>query len=224
MENTVSTAELIAYSVAADRINGGYVRKDDFPTPETGHNSLLIVNLVSNPDENLTAEDFEMAGKIIAYYETQLFGVMTGEAHDYVKTCCGIVNKELTNLNDMKTVAVIASLPNSFRKTIKYLNQQEIINHAKDISNSIGSIGSKFAGAVKIIKSQYSNKYCCWYNTAITSEGNLINWISQALILPSEENDGCLYISGKVKNWDEANRTTRLNYVKIIPDKVEKNS
>ena len=217
---TVPTQEALAFAVAAQRINKGYVRdtrrfSEDNPTI---FSNKEIVKFAFNPDyrpndfvmPKPTAEDYEEVAEIHKWMKRY---VMLGlaELDDFKRDMIDSVSQDTVIKNNLGRVAFIPE----FVKRDKHETglTKEIRIEYRD-SQYLGKEKDVVEGVIKILDKRYSSQWES-YNYVAVIDGNLVSFMNK---FPYDVGS-MLRLKGKVKAQSKnklfSANETRLNYVKL---------
>jgi hypothetical protein len=217
---TVPTQEALAFAVAAQRINKGYVKdtrrfSEDNPTI---FSNKEIVKFAFNPDyrpndfilPKPTAEDYAEVAEIHKWMRRY---VMLGLADldDFKRDMIDSVSQDTVIKNNLGRVAFIPE----FVKRDKHETglTKEIRIEYRD-SQYLGKEKDVVEGVIKILDKRYSSQWES-YNYVAVMDGNLVSFMNK---FPYDV-DSMLRVKGKVKAQTKnklfSANETRLNYVKL---------
>jgi len=217
---TVPTQEALAFAVAAQRINKGYVKdtrrfSEDNPTI---FSNKEIVKFAFNPDyrpndfvlPKPTADDYAEVAEIHKWMKRY---VMLGLADldDFKRDMIDSVSEDTVIRNNLGRVAFIPE----FVKRDKHETglTKEIRIEYRD-SQYLGKEKDVVEGVIKILDKRYSEHWES-YNYVAVMDGNLVSFMNK---FPYDV-DSMLRVKGKVKAQTKnklfSANETRLNYVKL---------
>jgi len=220
---TVSTQEALAVAVAAQRINGGYVKDTRRFSEETNNTQFSNKDIVKfayastdnpAPEDYVkpipTAEDYETVAELHKWMRRY---VMLGLADldDFKRDMINSVSQDTVAVNNLGRVAFIPE----FVKRDKHETglTKEIRVEYRD-SQYLGKEKDVVEGVAKILDKRYSSQWES-FNYVAVIDGNLISFMNKF-----EHEVGTMKrIKAKVKSQTKnklfgANET-RLNYVKL---------
>jgi len=116
-----------------------------------------------------------------------------------------IASKDTFTGRDMYDFAVISCLPSVAERDAARTELNREIYASEQLQ---GNIGDAIQGEITVVKTRYSQEYGKYKIDARMGESFVDFWHTQELA-------GELRIKGKIKNH-RGNKTTQLNYVKII--------
>lgn len=213
------TPQVMAASVAAYRINKGYIRNVYDLSEGQTLNRNLIVQIISNDMTDVLPEDYALAGKITEYYQGKLLDLMSGKINDYGQKCINLVNSQHIANIDSLNLGVMASIPSAYEKALKFDKQLDTIEHYKHTSKPIGPEGTSFKGLVKVIQCFYSKNYFRYYINAATNDGILINFASNT---GYETGEYVAIASSRLKKYVE--NINRLHYVRVVKKEIDESA
>jgi len=217
---TVPTQEALAFAVAAQRINKGYVKdtrrfSEDNPTI---FSNKEIVKFAFNPDyrpidfilPKPTADDYTKVAEIHKWMKRY---VMLGLADldEFKKDMIDSVSQDTVIKNNLGRIAFIPE----FVKRDKHETglTKEIRIEYRD-SQYLGKEKDVVEGVIKILDKRYSTQWES-YNYVAVIDGNLVSFMNKF----SYDVDSMLRVKGKVKAQTKnklfSANETRLNYVKL---------
>lgn len=210
----VTFTEAVAAAVAAQRLNGDrYVRKheadlSDLQNPLRSNNQILLNILRENPAD-ITDEDRATAVKITDYLQSKVMELIAETLIDYWKEAVLKSDLQEINIEDFRTLAFIASIPNSYANAISREQVRDIIESAARESRHFGSVGDAVETVVYVLGDVYSRNYDKWYTTCLDQRNNLVSFPVKDRL-----DNACMYhITGKIQKFIE-NNTTKLHYVR----------
>jgi hypothetical protein len=173
-------------------------------------NKILLRTILKDNLQSVTEEDREKGILIRNYWQEKIIDILSGKnISQFIRSSIEVAGYETVKSNDGQAIGLIASMPDSYNKYIKYDELNEIKNDALLVSNHVGKIGKRFYGEVKIIQCNYSQKWDCYFINALQNN-NVFMWSFNKKI----ELEQVINIHGKIKAHRD-NGVTQLNYVKI---------
>ena len=210
-------ATVWAAACAAQRINGQYIKQDEFDYPEGGQAVLtatasrtIMKELLANPDR-LTAQDFEQGAECKTFLQNDItFRALKNKLTEFDSATSKVlaVEENFDSAQHKYELAVIASLPASRTRALERQATDSRVRQAT--GEYVGAVGDKVALDVEVIKTNYSQQWNTWYATAITSDNRAVFFAFREQLTIGNS----ILIKGTVK----AHRTgtTQLNRVKIV--------
>ena len=198
---------------------GYFDREND---KQVNDNKTCILNFMQGLPE---AEDIVIgdatkkeAGKIIDEFKQELVSKkLMGLLNDFEQSVLNAIGNPTT---DTFGVAVIASLPNSFRVLQKRQALDDFFEQNRKTSNFVGKIGERLKFAVDVKDVKFIAKFNIHLVTCINGDGNIVKFFFNrepdiAGILEGKK----VMLTGKVKTHDISKfsqcKETVFNYVKI---------
>jgi len=217
---TVPTQEALAFAVAAQRINKGYVKdtrrfSEDNPTI---FSNKEIVKFAFNPDyrpndfvlPKPTAEDYAEVAEIHKWMKRY---VMLGLADldEFKRDMIDSVAKDTVIRNNLGRVAFIPE----FVKRDKHETglTKEIRIEYRD-SQYLGKEKDIIEGVIKILDKRYSTQWDS-YNYVAVMDGNLVSFMNKYEHNVGEMKRVKAKVKAQSKNKLFSANETRLNYVKL---------
>jgi len=209
--DTISLKDAMTAAVAAQRVNGKYIKRYDAKEGELSNGVLMREFL--NPEMvnfNHLSQDIEIAEQILEYLDSKMIELIAGTLHDYWKNLVLLTEQKQINFSDFKTLALIASVPNSYNNAVGREKAKDELRIIAENSRHIGNIGETIEADLTIKSAVYSANYNKWYHTALTSDQNLV-----CFPLAEQLNRGdIIAISARIYKHDDNNQT-RLHYVRV---------
>ena len=210
-------ATVWAAACAAQRINGRYIKQDEFDYPEGGRAVLtatasrtIMKELLANPDR-LTAQDFEQGAECKTFLQNDItFRALKNKLTEFDSATSKVlaVEENFDSAQHKYELAVIASLPASRTRA---LERQATDSRVRQATGAyVGAVGDKVALDVEVIKTNYSQQWNTWYATAITSDNRAVFFAFKEQLTIGNS----ILIKGTVKAHRSG--TTQLNRVKIV--------
>lgn len=201
-----------ALAVAAQRINGEYVKEDQWHS-ESGQesqlvktaNKKLVKQWLREGTNPATLDDTLKGEEARSYFKTFLMRELSGKINEFERTALKIAQKEEFTSRDMYDFAVISCLPSVAVRDKQRLEIKREVYMSEPLK---GNLGDEIVGSINVIKSSYSQNYNKWNIQARMGESFINFWFSKEL-------RGELRVKGKIKTFRD-DKTTQLNYVKII--------
>lgn len=199
-------------AVAADRINGGYIKEDvwdfevDQKNPVKRPNKVMIKTWLREGTLNIATEADIAAGREFReHFKTYTFKAISGQLNEFQQTAMRIAAKEEFTGRDMYDFAVIGCLPDVARRDQAQTELKREIFTSEQLQ---GQPGDVVVGEIEVIRTRFSNEYQKHKIDARMGESIIDFWFSSKL-------EGTRRIKGKIKQH-RGNKTTQLNFVKII--------
>ena len=210
-------ATVWAAACAAQRINGRYIKQDEFDYPEGGQAVLTATasrttmrELLANPDR-LTAQDFEQGAECKTFLQNDItFRALKNKLTEFDSATSKVlaVEENFDSAQHKYELAVIASLPASRTRA---LERQATDSRVRQATGAyVGDVGDMVALDVEVIKTIYSQQWNTWYATAITSDNRAVFFAFREQLTIGNS----ILIKGTVKAHRSG--TTQLNRVKIV--------
>ena len=203
-------------AVAAQRMNGSYVKEDLYdyddndPKIVKRRNRDIMVDILANPAQ-LTVEDIAQGQECRKFLQNDItFRALKNKLTEFD----GAVSKVLAVADDFDTIthkyelAVVACLPQSHARS---LERQAVQDRVRQTSGAlIGNPGDKVQLAVEIVKSNYSQQWNTWYATGVTQDNSAVFFAYRQELARGAKHT----ITGTVKAHRDG--STQLNRVSIV--------
>ena len=197
-------------AAAAQRINEGYFKEDQWDTAEAGvliktANKSLVKNWLARGDYSLvTAADITAGQTARNHFKSYTFLAIAGRLNEFQETAMKLAAKEEFTGRDMYDFAVISCLPSV---AVRDAANSELRREIYTSEQLQGDVGDAVVGDITVISARFNSDYNRYKITARMGESFVDFWFGKELT-------GELRIKGKVK-VQRGNKTTQLNYVKI---------
>ncbi len=199
-----------ACAVAADRINGGYIKEPvydfdvDQRNPVKQANKAIVKAWLREASfDAVTEADYAAGREIRSYFNGLTFKLLSGKITDFERQALRIAQKnEFTN-RDMLDFAVISCLPAAM---LRDQSRKELDSEIRSSTQLCAAVGDRVQGEIEVIKSFYSKEYNKYRITAKLGDSYVDFWFAKDL-------KGCVGIKARVKA-QRGNNTTQLNFVK----------
>ncbi len=200
-----------ACAVAADRINGGYIKEPvydfdvDQRNPVKQANKAIVKAWLREASfDAVTEADYAAGREIRSYFNGLTFKLLSGKITDFERQALRIAQKnEFTN-RDMLDFAVISCLPAAM---LRDQSRKELDSEIRSSTQLDAAVGDRVQGEIEVIKSFYSKDYNKYRITAKLGDSYVDFWFAKDLT-------GTVGIKARVKA-QRGNNTTQLNFVKI---------
>jgi hypothetical protein len=201
-----------ACAAAADRINEGYVKVDQWmlnATPpflaKKANKSLVKEWLRTNSFTEVTDSDYA-AGRVARdHFKTYTLLALTGKMNEFQQTALKIATKDVFTGRDMYDFAVISCLPDVARRDQQQTDLKREIYHSEQL---LGSIGDQITGDITVVSSRFKPEYNKFRISARMGDSFVDFWHTENI-------NGEVRIKGKIKALRE-DKTAQLNYVKLL--------
>jgi hypothetical protein len=209
----ITLKDAISAACAAQRINGRYIKRYEADKEKGEESNGALMRDLLNPDiehVKILPQDIESAEQILEYLDSKMFELIGGTLHDYWRNLVLLTEQKEFLANDYKTLALIASVPSSYKNAIARENARDEITTLQANSRHFGKVGDNFEGKVTIISAVFSYNYNKWYHTGLTENNCLV-------LFPFAEKldrGTVIILTARIHKHDEDNKT-RLHYVRI---------
>jgi hypothetical protein len=196
-------------AVAADRMNGGYVKADvyaeNLDVVQKQANKTMVKAWLRNNQNPATAADVERGREVRNYFNGYLLKQIAGKINDFEQTALRIAQMdEFTNRN-MLEFSVVSCLPSVM---LRDQSRKELKSAISSSVQLAGEEGDKITGEIEVFKCDYNTTYDKFMIQARMGDSYVSFWFGSRL-------DGAVNIRAKIKSH-RGDNTTQLNFVKII--------
>ena len=232
-DNPISKVELLALAIAAQRINGEYVKrggKSDFVDEvlEDGGvvqrfvkvkeaNRFVMETVQSLDSSVITPELLKEAQEMMTNLEMEyMFKVLGDSMNDFESSIQQFLGDNGDIQKTMRQhIGVVAYIPAYMERETK---QRDLAERSIG-SEYLGTKGESITAEVEIVSKRQATAWAGWNVNAITTDGNRVSFFTTKDEISNKT--GVFGISAKVKDcgvvWREEDiKETRLNYVKFI--------
>ncbi len=212
-----SVSDVWAAACAAQRINGVYSKEHVFEYLENGgprlvmkRNRDIMMEFLQNPTQ-LLVEDVEAGEQVRDFLRKDLtFRALKSKLTEFdasTSKCLAVTDRFYT-VSHRYEMAVIASLPNSVKRTQERQTAEQRIQFAR--GGLLGNVGNKVTAKVEVISSFYKKEFNIFFITAITDQDQVVSFgFKEKFDIGTS-----VTIQGKVKAHRD--NLTQLNYVKVL--------
>ena len=221
-----NTRQVLELAIEVDKLQGfvksGFGYWDNVKDKKVNDNKTCILNFMQGVEgaENIviSEESKIKAGKIIEEFKQELIAKkMMGTLNDFEQN---VLNSISNDTCETFGVAVLASLPNSFRVLEKRQGLDNFFDSYRNKSEFIGKTGERMRFEAHIKDVKFIAKFNIHLVTCLTKDNNIIKFFFNrepdiAGILEGKD----VFLTGKVKTHDVSKfsncKETVFNYVKI---------
>ena len=197
-------------AAAAQRINEGYFKEDQWDTAEAGvkiktANKSLVKAWLRDEDYSLvTAADIAAGETARNHFKSYTFLAIAGRLNEFQTTAMQLAAKEEFTGRDIYDFAVISCLPSVAVRDVANSELKREIYTSEQLQ---GDVGDAVVGDITVLTARFNPDYNRHKITARMGESFVDFWFGKEL-------EGTIRIKGKIKT-QRGNKTTQLNYVKI---------
>ena len=196
-------------AVAADRMNGGYVKADiyaeNLDVVQKQANKTMVKGWLRNNQNPATAADVERGREVRNYFKGYLLKQISGKINDFESTALGIAQLDEFHNKQMLEFAVVSCLPSVM---LRDQSRKELKSAISSSVQLAGDEGDKITGEIEVFKCDYNTTYDKFMVQARMGDSYVSFWFGSRL-------DGAVNIRAKIKSH-RGDNTTQLNFVKII--------
>jgi hypothetical protein len=198
-------------AAAAQRINEGYFKEDQWDTAEAGvkiktANKSLVKAWLRDEDYSLlTAADITAGQTARNHFKSYTFLAIAGRLNEFQETAMKLAAKEEFTGRDIYDFSVISCLPSV---AVRDAANSELKREIYTSEQLQGAVGDSIVGDITVISARFNPDYAKHKITARMGESFVDFWFGKEL-------EGTIRVKGKIKT-QRGNKTTQLNYVKIV--------
>ena len=221
---TVPTQEALAVAVAAQRINGSYIkdtRRFSCEENKTQFSNKEIVKFTFHENPTYLPTDFECPvptaedyAEVAQIHKWMRRYVMLGLADldDFKRDMIDSVSEDTVPVNNLGRVAFI---PEFVKRDQHETGLKKTIRVEYRDSKHIEPVGEKVETIVEILDSRYSSQWESYNYTCVTTEGNLVSFMNKYEHAVGDRKRIKDKVKAHTKNKLFSADETRLNYVKL---------
>ena len=211
-----AVADVWAAACAAQRINGEYLKEDQWmpnatpPYIAKRRNRDVMMEFLMSPTD-LTVDDVEAGEKCQNFLRNDLtFRALKGHLNDFDQATSKVlaVEDRFFPQKHKYELAVIACLPQSRLRSMARQEQQARIKKAT--GGTVGSVGDKVGMDVEVVSASYSQNYNIYWITAVNDADQPVFFSYRSPLTAGDR----FSITGTVKGHRDGK--TQLNRVKIV--------
>jgi hypothetical protein len=196
-------------AVAADRINGGYLKADiyaeNLDVVQKQANKTMVKGWLRNGQNPATAADVERGREVRNYFNGYLLKQISGKINDFEQTALRIAQMDEFTTRNMLEFAVVSCLPSVM---LRDQSRKELKSAISSSTQLQGEVGEKITGEIEVFRCDYQQNYDKFIVQARMGDSYVSFWFSVCL-------EGAVTIRAKIKE-QRGDNTTALNFVKII--------
>jgi hypothetical protein len=212
-----SVDDVWAAAVAAQRINGAYIKETVYKFDEVKNTNVVhkqrnrdvMMDFLCVPG-TITDEDRTQGRECLRFLQNDLtFRALKGQLSAFDASVSKVIAVE--NHFDSKQhsleLAVIACLPQSHQRSIA---RQEVQSRVQQSAGVFGAIGDKVTLEVEVVSANYSKNYNIFWVTAITQNNQAVFFSYKSKLITGS----WIQIQGAIKAHRDDK--TQLNRVKVL--------
>ena len=200
-----------ALAVVADRVNGGYLKEDEWlpnavpPCRGRQANKLMVKQWLREGANPTTEADIEKGREVRNYFNGFLLKQISGKINDFESQALRIAQMDEFTGKNLLEFAVVSCLPSVM---IRDQSRNELAREVRASTQLTGNVGDKIQGEIEVVKCYYSKDYDKFRVTAKLVDSFVDFWYNSNL-----EAGQKLSIKAKIKSV-RGDNTTQLNFVK----------
>ena len=207
------TAEQVwGLAVAADRINGGYIKEDEWlpnavpPCRGREANKKMVKDwLRTGAFSEATAEDIAEGQRVRHYFNGFLLREISGKLNDFDRQALKIAQMDEFTSRNMLEFAIIACLPSAMRRDQA---KQDVTREIRLSTQLAGEVGDKVQGEIEVLQCSHSPAYNKFRIRAKMVDSFVDFWYNTSMEAGTK-----ISIRARIKA-QRGDNTTQLNFVK----------
>jgi len=200
-----------ALAVVADRVNGGYLKEDEWlpnavpPCRGRQANKLMVKQWLREGANPTTEADIEKGREVRNYFNGFLLKQISGKINEFEQQALRIAQMDEFTGKNLLEFAIVSCLPSVM---IRDQSRNELAREVRASTQLQGAVGDKIQGEIEVVKCYYSKDYDKYRVTAKLVDSFVDFWYNSNL-----EAGQKLSIKAKIKSV-RGDNTTQLNFVK----------
>ena len=234
-EDQYSLTDLLSLSVAVNRINGGYIKKDAHVELDNDGEQIKLPNLfiinnhigiekfkttsIKNTLDKYYSKveviesDSKNVDHMIKYFKGLSLKAIKRDISDFERTILGMINKEFVQYKD---IGIIASLPSVYQNGQKQREFNKLEKTLAKNSSYIGDLNERQTFDLKIIHKKFIWRSNSYLYVACEGDSNIVKFFSQNPVGEINDNINLTgYVKDHTKGKMSGGNETYLNRVKI---------
>jgi hypothetical protein len=200
-----------AYAVTADRINGGYVKMDQWSSDgqcviKEANKAMVKRWLREGYCGEDTEADWESGRRFRAHFNSYTFLALQGKLNDFQHQALRIAQMDRFTGKNMLEFAIVSCLPDVARRDQAQNKFKQELYASEPLQ---GAEGDKISGYFTVESCRFNPNYNKFRIQGRMGESFVDFWFGRELSVGAN-----LPIKGKIKRA-RADKTTQLNYVKV---------
>jgi hypothetical protein len=216
MDNKERTMEFTAdqvwaYAVTADRINGGYVKMDQWSTDgqcviKEANKAMVKRWLRENYCGEDTEADWETGRRFRQHFNSYTFLALQGKLNDFQHQALKIAQMDKFTGKNMLEFAIVSCLPDVARRDQAQREHQQAVFASEPIQ---GAEGDRISGYLTVDQCRFNANYNKFRIQGRMGESFVDFWFGRELSVGTN-----IAIKGKIKRL-RGDKTTQLNFVRV---------
>lgn len=196
-EDQFNLTDLLTLSVAVNRINDGYIKKDaNIETDDEGYQkqlpNLFIINNHLDIEKfktisikgtlnkyyngvDIIDSDSENVAHMIKYFKGLSLKAIKRDISDFEKSILGLINKEYVQYKD---IGIIASLPSVYENGQKQRTFNKLEKELAKNSEHVGTLSERNEFTVEILHKKYIWRSGSYLYVAKEGDSNLVKFFT----------------------------------------------
>ena len=200
-----------AYAATADRINGGYVKLDQYSEDgqciiKENNKSMVKRWLRENYCGEDTEADWETGRLFRAHFNSYTFLALQGKLNDFQHQALKIAQMDQFTGRNMLEFAIISCLPDVARRDQAHKQHQEALRESTPIQ---AAEGDRVTGYMTVEQCRFNPNYNKFRVQGRMGESFVDFWFGHELLVGAN-----LPIKAKIKR-QRPDKSTQLNYVRV---------
>jgi hypothetical protein len=207
----ITADQVWAYAVTADRINGGYVKMDQWSTDgqcviKEANKAMVKRWLREGYCGEDTEADWESGRRFRAHFNSYTFLALQGKLNDFQHQALGIAQLDEFHQRQMLEFAIISCLPDVARRDQAQREHQQALFASEPLQ---GTEGDRISGYLTVEQCRFNANYNKFRVQGRMGESFVDFWFGRELSVGAN-----LPIKGKIKRLRD-DKTTQLNFVRV---------
>ena len=207
----ITADQVWAYAVTADRINGGYVKMDQWSSDgqcviKEANKAMVKRWIREGYCGEDTEADWETGRRFRAHFNSYTFLALAGKLNDFQHQALRIAQMDKFTGRNMLEFSIISCLPDVARRDAARKEFQQELYASQPVQ---GNEGDKISGYLQVTQCQWNANYNKFRVQGRMGEAFVDFWFGRELSVGAN-----LPIKGKIKRC-RGDKTTQLNFVRV---------
>lgn len=200
-----------AYAVTADRINGGYVKQDQWSSDgqcviKETNKAMVKRWLREGYCGEDTEADWDAGRRVRQHFNSYTFLALQGKLNDFQHQALKIAQMDQFTGRNMLEFAIISCLPDMARRDAAH---REFRQQLADSEALAAAEGDRISGYLTVDRCQFHHNYAKFRIQGRMGESFVDFWFGRELLVGAN-----LLIKAKVKR-QRPDKSTQLNFVRV---------
>jgi hypothetical protein len=202
-----------ALAVAADRINGGYIKEDVYVMENECRkrikqaNKLMLKEWLRTGVTEATEADIEQGRVVRHYFNGLLLKELAGKINDFERQALRIAQMDEFTGKHLLEFAIVSCLPAAM---IRDQDKKAVAADIRASTQLQGEVGDRIEGEIEVVRCTYSQEYNRFRITAKLVDSFVDFWYNSGMDVGAR-----VSVKAKIKTV-RGDNTTQIHYVKRV--------